>query len=330
MQRQRFRRLFDDPRRSLYLFALPAFIALDSHCHEHRSGQDNARGRLESITSDREAIEGFERMIMSDELDGAFLGAVGKLGISLDYILLGEGKPFFGGTTAPKRIWRTTVGAGSITKRQAKWGMSVRNAMVDLLKSLSDTSIPTILIVGGLLFLLLAIADKVHGELRVSEKNRKYALAAGLVLLVVGISIEVLVPALNEDASGEAINAQSGEWRTWGFDPAAEPSFNCLPYRERSKDRSEPQADVICMDKALADADRTLGDVYKAFRNSRPPDQIPTVKEEQREWRIQRNAACRANWEDLKTRATVEVIAYCMREQTERRTEYFRKALQQN
>lgn len=33
-------------------------------------------------------------MVKSYELVGAFLGAVGKLGISLDYILLGEGDPF--------------------------------------------------------------------------------------------------------------------------------------------------------------------------------------------------------------------------------------------
>ena len=63
--------------------------------------------------------------------------------------------------------------------------------MVDLLKSLSDTPIPTILIVAGLLFLLLAIADKVRGEFRVSEKNRKYALATGVVLVVVGIGVSL-------------------------------------------------------------------------------------------------------------------------------------------
>lgn len=202
--------------------------------------------------------------------------------------------------------------------------------MADLLESLSKTSIPTILIVGGLLFLLLAIADKVHGELRVSEKNRKYALAVGLILLVVGICIEVFVPFLMEDASNKIEDPQLGEWRTWNFDPAAEPSIDCLKYRGWSKDDSEPQADVLCMDRALADADRTLGDVYKAFINSRQPDQIPTVKEEQREWMIQRNAACRANWQDLDIRTEVQAIAYCMLGKTEERTEYFRNAMQQN
>jgi hypothetical protein len=61
-----------------------------------RIDYDAARVRLESVTSDREVLEGFERLVKNRDVDDAFLAAMGRRGISLDYLFLGEGTPFTG------------------------------------------------------------------------------------------------------------------------------------------------------------------------------------------------------------------------------------------
>ena len=68
--------------------------------HETRIDYAAARVRLESVTSDREALEGFERLVKNRDVDDAFLEAVCKRKISLDYLILGEGKPFTGKAVA--------------------------------------------------------------------------------------------------------------------------------------------------------------------------------------------------------------------------------------
>ena len=60
----------------------------------YRIDYDAARVRLEAVTSDRDVLEGFERMARNPDDDGAFLTATGKHGLSLDYIIFGTGKPF--------------------------------------------------------------------------------------------------------------------------------------------------------------------------------------------------------------------------------------------
>ena len=61
-----------------------------------RIDYDAARVRLESVTSDRDVLEGFERLVKNRDVDDAFLDAVCKRNISLDYFLLGKGVPFSG------------------------------------------------------------------------------------------------------------------------------------------------------------------------------------------------------------------------------------------
>jgi hypothetical protein len=64
--------------------------------HETRIDYDAARARLEAVTSDRAVLEGFERLVKNPDDQGAFIAAVGERGMSLDYFLLGEGKPYRG------------------------------------------------------------------------------------------------------------------------------------------------------------------------------------------------------------------------------------------
>ena len=59
-----------------------------------RIDYDAARVRLEAVTSDRDVLEGFERMAKRGYIDDAFLAALDKRSLSLDYIYLGRGEPF--------------------------------------------------------------------------------------------------------------------------------------------------------------------------------------------------------------------------------------------
>ena len=53
-----------------------------------------ARVRLEAVTNAPDVLEGFDRTAKRGDLDDAFLAAVRKRNISLDYIYLGNTEPF--------------------------------------------------------------------------------------------------------------------------------------------------------------------------------------------------------------------------------------------
>jgi hypothetical protein len=62
--------------------------------HDNPIDYDAARVRLEAVTSDRKVLEAFERMARNNSDDSALIAAFGEHGLSLDYFLLGDGKPF--------------------------------------------------------------------------------------------------------------------------------------------------------------------------------------------------------------------------------------------
>ncbi|MDH3666089.1 MAG: hypothetical protein OEN23_04080 [Paracoccaceae bacterium] len=61
---------------------------------------DAAPERLTAVTSDREVLDGFERLVINRDVDDAFLAAVCRAAISFDYFLLGKGKPYTGKVSA--------------------------------------------------------------------------------------------------------------------------------------------------------------------------------------------------------------------------------------
>jgi hypothetical protein len=50
--------------------------------------------RLEAVTNAPDVLEGFDRTAKRGDLDDAFLAALDKRSLSLDYIYLGRGEPF--------------------------------------------------------------------------------------------------------------------------------------------------------------------------------------------------------------------------------------------
>jgi hypothetical protein len=64
--------------------------------------------------------------------------------------------------------------------------------MTDFLKTLTDMSIENILVIAGILFLLMSVAEKISGHLTIPETRKKQALIIGLALLAVGVALFVL------------------------------------------------------------------------------------------------------------------------------------------
>ena len=198
--------------------------------------------------------------------------------------------------------------------------------MVDALKIIADTPIPTILVVAGIVFLLLSFADKVYGQIAVSEKRRIYAFVSGIALVIGGLGVNLVA------GSGAVVPSAQGElFEPARFDPLARPGFNCGKYRKFSKTHAErvPQTDLICVFSDLASADRQMSDHYKSYIEIAAASVKPAMREEQRIWLAKRRSSCPASWDDLKNRGLARQKADCMIEVTKERLDYFKTALEE-
>ncbi|ASC72719.1 hypothetical protein XM38_036770 [Halomicronema hongdechloris C2206] len=64
--------------------------------------------------------------------------------------------------------------------------------MDEIIKAVSDTPLPTLLVVGGLFFLLLSVASQVGGQIQMSPKRQITAGLIGLFLLSLGITLSFI------------------------------------------------------------------------------------------------------------------------------------------
>jgi hypothetical protein len=67
--------------------------------------------------------------------------------------------------------------------------------MVDLMKSLADTPVPTILVVAGLFFLFLAIGGQLGAKIVTDRVKQKLAGIVGAFLLIAGLAL-YLIPGI--------------------------------------------------------------------------------------------------------------------------------------
>ena len=66
--------------------------------------------------------------------------------------------------------------------------------MLELLTQLSNTPVPNVLVIAGIVFLLLAVAGKVGANLSVPPNRQKTAALVGTILLISGIAIFMAPP----------------------------------------------------------------------------------------------------------------------------------------
>lgn len=78
--------------------------------------------------------------------------------------------------------------------------------MIDLLKSLSGTPLPTILVISGIFFLFLSLAGGVSGKIELPEKRQLYTGISGIILLIVGLAIYLIPSPDQVSGSGRSDN----------------------------------------------------------------------------------------------------------------------------
>lgn len=64
--------------------------------------------------------------------------------------------------------------------------------MESVIAVLKDTPIPTILVVAGIVFLLLAIAGQLAGRIAVAPERQRWAAIIGGGLLAIGVALHVV------------------------------------------------------------------------------------------------------------------------------------------
>ena len=76
--------------------------------------------------------------------------------------------------------------------------------MEELLSAINDTPVPTILVVAGLAFILLAFAGRFMGRVEVRPERQRWVGITGAVVLLVGISLSMapLVRPLGTSGGG--------------------------------------------------------------------------------------------------------------------------------
>lgn len=98
--------------------------------------------------------------------------------------------------------------------------------MSDIINALEDTPIPTLLIIAGLFFILLAFVNKLGGWVEVQPTQQKWAIPVGLGLLILGIVLwqdsvptdnisqrsqqEISTDNSNNDSSNSSVAESSG------------------------------------------------------------------------------------------------------------------------
>jgi hypothetical protein len=85
--------------------------------------------------------------------------------------------------------------------------------MDSIITALKDTPIPTILVVAGIVFLLLAIAGQLAGRIAVPPERQRQAAIIGCLLLVVGVALHVAPLLRNLPKSPEVPPAPQPERR---------------------------------------------------------------------------------------------------------------------
>jgi hypothetical protein len=114
--------------------------------------------------------------------------------------------------------------------------------MASALTALKDTPIPTILVIAGIVFLLLAIVGQLAGHIAVAPERQRWAAVIGGLLLVIGIVLHVL-PQLTSRGVEEVPTSRPSTLPTQDQPP---PSSGVLP---RTQPLPEPSVQASIEDK---------------------------------------------------------------------------------
>lgn len=94
-------------------------------------------------------------------------------------------------------------------------------------ETLNSLSVDIILIIAGVLFLVMSVANKVSGSLEIPESRKKQALVLGSVLLSMGVAYNLMARTESVDCPShdmswtELTSQQQSLWETLGWNARA-------------------------------------------------------------------------------------------------------------
>ena len=157
--------------------------------------------------------------------------------------------------------------------------------MNDLLNTLSHTPLPTILVVAGIAFWILAIAGSVAGKITVEPGKQKTAGVVGTAFIVSGLILFFAPSPTNHNESETTA-------RTAGTTSSDSPSVNSDQNRTRPSPgvncTGTPDEVEICRSATLIDLDWQLYGVYQALLKRLDQNRQTKLAQEESAWVKQR------------------------------------------
>jgi len=177
----------------------------------------------------------------------------------------------------------------------------------DLLSTLSHTPLPTIFVVAGIMFWVLAIAGSLAGKIIVEPGNEKTAGLVGTAFIILGLMLLFFVPSPTNQSGPEATLkppqtpvfpapsqiAEPAPVQTIAPRPAEQtsarpsPGVNCTG-------TGTPDEVVICGSARLADLDWQLHNVYQALLKQLDPVRQKTLVNEENAW-VKLRGGCKSD-----------------------------------
>ncbi len=99
--------------------------------------------------------------------------------------------------------------------------------MIELFREIKDTPTPSLLVAGGMIFLVLAVAGRIIGKVEVPPQHQRTAGAIGVLLLLSGIALQMAPVLLRPPASDPSAAAAGGA--VDNSPPAASAPATALP-----------------------------------------------------------------------------------------------------
>ena len=160
--------------------------------------------------------------------------------------------------------------------------------MNDLLNTLSHTPLPTILVVAGIVFWVLAIAGSLAGKITVEPGKQKTAGFVGSALIVLGL-ILFFAPAPTNQGGSET-TAKTTETTKPEPPPTNSNQNNARPSPGvNCTGTGTPDEAAICGNAALIDLDWRLYGVYQALMKRSDQTQQTKLTREESSWVKQRS-----------------------------------------
>jgi uncharacterized protein YecT (DUF1311 family) len=172
-------------------------------------------------------------------------------------------------------------------------------------------------------------------------RRSRTAVRSGLILISMIVSGFAVVTVYRMPLPPLVTNfAESLGMKARQFEPVphsyqAVPSFNCELYRELPEGHPHriPQSDILCHDVRAADADRTMGDLYRELRSRLTTEAASALVADQRMWVGLRNLSCPVTFAELTLPAKrlngsrIQQVSDCLKQQIEHRKAELRRRI---